>query len=68
MGLVFYLICSSCSLNMHGHEPSVARCLIRHAPLSTPILYVFVGGGGGDCDGSGETACMRSYIKALASY
>ena len=53
---------------MHGHEPCVARCLILACALIyAHSVYVCWGWGGG-CDGSGETACMRSYVKALASY
>ena len=47
------------SLNMHGHEASMARCLFyfSHVPLSTPILFVCGGG-----EGSDETFCVRCYV------
>ena len=50
------------SFNMHGHEASMARCLFfSHVPLSTSILFVCRGGGGGG-KGSDETFCMRCYV------
>ena len=45
-GLVFYLICASCSLNIHGHVPGVARGLmLACAFIYTHSLCVCVGGG-----------------------
>ena len=44
-GLVFYLICSSCSLNIHGHVPGVARGLmLACAFIYTHSLCVWGGG------------------------
>ena len=42
------------SLNMHGHEASMARCL-----FFVFLMRLFVCGGG---EGSDETFCMRCYV------
>ena len=47
-GLVFYLICIICSLNIHGHVPGVARGLmLACAFIYTHSLCLCVCGGGG---------------------
>ena len=44
-GLIFYLISASCSLNIHGHIPGVARGLmLACAFIFTHSLCVCVGG------------------------
>ena len=47
---------------MHGHEPSMARGINVGIRLYLhPFFVVCVGS-----EGSDKTACMRSYIEALA--
>ena len=57
---VWYLIVytCSCSLNMHGHEPSVARSLDFVMRLYLHPFCVE----GGSSGGSGETVCMHSCV------
>ena len=51
-GLVFYLICASCSLNIQGHVPGVARgLLLAWAFIYTHSLCV--------CGGEAVKALMR---------
>ena len=54
----------SCFLNMHGHEPSVARSrfdFVMHLYLHPFCVEE------GSSGGSGETVCMHSCVYALAS-
>ena len=50
---------------MHGHEPIMARGLNVGIRLYLHQFFVCVSEGS---EGSDETAFMRSYIQALASY
>ena len=62
--MVFYRICIQLFLNMHGHEPSVARSrfdFVMHLYLHPFCVEE------GSSGGSGETVCMHSCVYALAS-
>ena len=62
--MVFYRICVQLFLNMHGHEPSVARSrfdFVMHLYLHPFCVEE------GSSVGSGKTVCMHSCVYALAS-
>ena len=62
--MVFYRICIQLFLNMHGHEPSVARSrfdFVMHLYLHPFCVEE------GSSGGFGETVCMHSCVYALVS-